>query len=180
MKRIGTATLVAMAIVVASASAAAAHYVYEQAYVWWGGQGKCVHNYTETSHGANGDTGGYSAVRNKTYREELYTGTDCSVPWHLGPKYKRNKWHWMVFKGGQWGLCKYTKWIYNSKTTSEFQVSTSRNRPGCGEHFYGTHGHVQNRINRSDGTHDWVGGPMWSGCHWLPANGSEQSCSTQP
>lgn len=179
MRRLSTITIASGVLLVAFSSAALAHFVYESVKVYENSSGsRCLINYTETSHGANGDTGGYSAVRASAYDEESYTRVNCSVPWHRPPKYLRVKWHWLVYKNGQWGSCKYGKWAYSQKTTNQVQITKSRSRPGCGEgYYYGTHGHTEMRINRTDGTHFWVGHPLYSGCHIIPANGNEDSCS---
>lgn len=169
-KRIVVAIFISAALVTGSASSVLAHYIYENAKVWEHSDGRCIFNYTETSHGQDGETGGYSAVRNTGYQKDPSQFINCSVQWSRGPKYKRNKWHWLVYKNGEWGLCKYVKWRYNTKTHNQWEIYVSRSRPGCGNAYYGTHGHVQDRINKANGEHDWVGGPIWSGSHYLPAN----------
>lgn len=169
MKKTGTATIMAMMLVVGTGSAALAHYVYERAKVWENGRGDCVINRSEVSHGGGG---GYSKVDNETY-EELntpYGSYPCTDAWELGPKYKRNKIHFLKNTSSGWSLCWYSKWTYNAKTVNKFGIywNFGSSTP-CGKGYYATHGHVENRINRNDGTHYWVGGPMWSGSHYLPA-----------
>ncbi len=83
-------------IVVATATAALAHYVYERNYVWETGDGKCLSDYSEISHGTNG--GGYSRVEADTSREtETPWGTiDCSRSWDRPINYLRG---WRPFRG---------------------------------------------------------------------------------
>lgn len=166
-------------IVVGTATAAYAHYVYERAQVWSDTTGKCVYNRSEISHGGGG---GYYKVSNETYRraDTPWGSYDCLANWQLGPGYKRNKLHLLKYVGGSashgslsgWGLCAYSAWNYNATTKHNFSVHWTTGYPLCGNGSYGSHGHVQNRINRSNGKHDWVGGGMWSGAHSLPTSAS--------
>jgi hypothetical protein len=121
MKRL-TVIPMALFFVVASATAAVAHYVYERNYVWETGDGKCLSDYSEISHGNN--YGGYSRVEADTSREtETPWGTiDCSRSWDRPINYlgvQNALWKWSSSSG--WYECRRTSLKYNGSSTSHLE-----------------------------------------------------------
>jgi hypothetical protein len=165
--------VMALGLIVGLGATALAHFVYEKTEVWQSStQGRCVVNRSEVSHGGGG---GYTKVSNITYNNLNTPGGawDCTDTWELGGKYKRNKYHFLKWSSpdNKWKLCKYSEWAYNKTSTYSYSIAWDfGSTPPCGAGAYATHGHVENRINRANNQHDWVGGPMWSGSHSLPAS----------
>jgi len=145
--------------VVAGATAALAHYVYEQAEVWDGDGGRCLLVRSEISHG-NG--GGYSKGSDLTYQQ--LGPQACLFEWDRGPGYLRVRYNLLKWTGTQYGICKSVDWVYNGSTANIMDVYTYwGTTPPCGTGIYGTATTGQVKYNGS-----WYGGRMWSGVHTLP------------
>jgi hypothetical protein len=158
--RMGTVITLAFLFVVASASAALAHYVYEKAEVWGNSEGKCLLVRSEISHG-NG--GGYSKGSDFTYRRAF--SQDCFYEWDRGPGYLRVRYDLLKWTGSQWAYCRGIGNVYNPTTRNIFDVPHYwGSSPPCGSAYYGTQTYGQVLYNGA-----WRGPTaMWSGSHYLP------------
>lgn len=155
--------ILASLLIGGTATAAFAHYVYEDAEVWNSTDGHCLKVRSEISHG-NG--GGYVKVSSHSY-EKLLWMIDCASPWSRGPGYLAVRWNLLKWSGSSWALCKSVAWQYNQTTTNDFSSYKYYNTP-CGSGYYGTQGYGKVYYN-SNWKPSSTGGVMWSGSHYLPA-----------
>lgn len=160
--RVGFLVPMTVFLVVASATAALAHFVYDEGYVWESGAGKCVEAYSEISDGTN--DGGYSLVKANTWREAKHPWgqVDCFLGWPRPVSYLSVQNALYKWSGSYWYECRRTSLLYNDKKTSRLTQDRYWSRP-CGDGLYGNWGGAWTNF---DGR--WVGGWMWSGHHLLP------------
>jgi hypothetical protein len=162
MRRLAVALPLAAFFVVATATAALAHYVYERNYVWEDGQGKCVSDYSEISHG---DGEGYSRTEADTSRAVTWpVEVHCSRSWDRPINYLKVQnalWKWSSADG--WYECTRTNAKFNGSSTSHLEQAKTWSTP-CGNGTYGNYGGAWTLF---DGA--WRGGWLWSGQHQLPA-----------
>lgn len=146
---------------------------------------QCVHGYAETSHGKTGD--GYmkgSVATWKSYTTSTSSGPvtdDCSYEDNGAEWYRpstnlaiRDFYYRLNNNPGDksfpknWSLCEYSDWFYNQKSTYKLTIAGEMHGPAdCGNGYFGT--------LSSDWTNNgnWIGGPVWSGGHKLPASSSD-------
>lgn len=160
MRRSWLVVLVGIGLMVVTAQPAAAHYVYEDVYVY-ASDADCTKVRSEISHGSGG---GYSRtdVTAKYYYPII--GIQCYTEWSRPAGYIALRYTLLKWNGSSWAVCAGIGWYYNSvvakKLTASYNYGT---RPWCGSGYYGTmsDGYVYNGA--------WHGGSLWSGYHYLPA-----------
>lgn len=164
MKRILRVLLTAGLLVVSASVAADAHVVYEgPVSVWDAADGKCLMNYSETSHGTGG---GYAKASLDAYRN-FSSYVDCFQPWDRGPGYLREAatvYRWNK-NAQEWRQCFSLGWSYNPTTASKFSIHDQFDAP-CGAGYYQTLSWAQVKYNGNWKPNDM--GPIWSGSHQLP------------
>ncbi len=149
--------------VVGLPAGALAHVKYEGGYVWENGNGKCLWDHAELSHG-NG--GGYAqSIARAVFETSTTLGDiECWEDWnrpayYLGARNLLFKW-----RNGGWNVCVNGTWRYNEHRTDE-KTKTSVYRTPCRR---GTYANFGGGITNFDGA--WRGGHMYSGSHTLPAD----------
>lgn len=161
--RMATMTVVILGLVLGVSGTAAAHYVYQQGYVWQNGQGQCLNERMELSHGSGG---GYTRtdLRATTILNTTAGSYHCSQTMLLPASYMRVTHQLDKWNGSSWGYCTSTGLIYRSTTDDPWVRSRNWNVP-CGRGYYVGWGRGQINFDGS-----WRGGWLSSkDSHYLPA-----------
>ncbi|WP_338677741.1 hypothetical protein V1460_35730 [Streptomyces sp. SCSIO 30461] len=157
------ALLAAMLLMVATATSAQAHVVYERDEVWANTDStKCLYTYAEVSHGGRG---GY--VKSEGLSSSgIPAAQACILVWNRPAGYLATGYRYWKWNGSQWTVCReYMSGIYNTTTTS--RVTGSYNFgvvPPCGGGYYATTGYSGVLYGGQ-----WLGKNVgvWSGQHFI-------------
>ncbi|MFJ5546395.1 hypothetical protein [Streptomyces sp. NPDC093225] len=176
-RAVGVAALAALTLL-ATSTAAQAHYVYEKELTYYedpelSETPVCTEGRSEVSHG-NG--GGFSKStvysHTKDFDHLIRCGWDRYVPagW-IGSL--ETIWKWT---GTEWAVCFDTGWRFNTATQWKTDFSRYWNVP-CGPGFYGV---TANGYVWDEEWDEWRGGSVWSGYHELAGDGFAASASRAP
>ncbi|MGW6688750.1 hypothetical protein [Streptomyces sp. NPDC054961] len=163
---------------VATSTAAQAHYVYEKQITYVeipeiSDTPVCTEGRSEVSHG-NG--GGFSKSTvyswTKDFDHLVRCGWERDVPagWMASLE---QIWKW---NGMEWTVCFPTDWRFNNSTEAKGDFSLYWNIP-CGPGYYGV---TSNGYVWDEEFDEWRGGSVWSGFHELPAGGFTGSGTAVP
>lgn len=143
-------------------AAAYAHVIYEGGYIWENGNGKCLWEHAELSHG---DGGGFAQSTPRAVTEtSTPTGdVECWQDWnrpayYLGARNLLTKWY-----GDQWYVCVDGDWKWNQQYTDQITKTSVYHTP-CGAGYYANFGGGVTYFNDR-----WHGGHLYSGYHYLPS-----------
>jgi hypothetical protein len=154
------AAFLAMTLTAMMAGGASAHYVYQKGELW-GINNKCLHGYSEASHGSGG---GYLKVYNLV-AQSLVSQYGCILIWNRPANYLRIRYLWFKWNGSRWAVCTYINYRYNTSSTSKIQITRNfGTAPDCGRGYYATQSYQHVKYNGV-----WNGDGLWSGSHFLPA-----------
>lgn len=146
---------------------AVAHYVYDHYYVYESHE-NCTHVRSEISHG---DGAGYRKVRveSSDQMNTWFGDYDCMAGRSVPANQIANSatlWRWNA-KRDRWEVCGDPGYYYNPSRANFLEVAMKpyRDRPPCGDGYYGTVGTGYVVYNNK-----WYGVPVYSGYHWLPSD----------
>ncbi len=165
-RKFGFLFLPLVAVTLAGAQPAAAHYVYEK-HTTYASDQACVGGRGEISHGGGG---GYAKADTYSWWSlwTPYGDIHCGNDWSRPPGYINTAYHLYKWDGynSRWGYCTGTNWIPNNVATHQWYIWTNFGSwTPCGDGYYATqaHGIVWN------GQWNGQNSPVWSGYHWLRA-----------
>ncbi|SDM72689.1 hypothetical protein SAMN05421869_15355 [Nonomuraea jiangxiensis] len=157
-------TAIVSLLVLALSSPASADVIYDDGHVY-AGDGPCTWARAEVSHGGGG---GYtrSDVAQDYQLQTPWGSYDCrdTTPTQ-GAGRMALRYDWYYWNGTEWRICGVSDWHYNPQTSHSFAIAWDFGaNPLCGPGYYGT----MTAAFTLNGT-EWLGGPLWSGSHYLPA-----------
>ncbi|MBP0460170.1 hypothetical protein [Streptomyces montanisoli] len=162
----------ALVLVFTTATAAQAHYVYQDDEVWSNtDSSKCLYTYAEVSHGSGG---GYA----KSYAlasSGIPLSESCILVWNRPPGNLKTGWQYYYWDGSQWGICQQLAgdqnpdgtWTGYTNTTKTSRMELTYDfgiAPPCGGGYYGTMGAGAVYYGGQ-----WYGNTVsiWSGQHFI-------------
>lgn len=167
----GKRIAIVVAVLALVPGVAAAHWVYEEGYVWAhdDGSGRCLKARSEISDGdvdADGRIKGYTKVDLRAVERGM--GIDCYFDWDQEPRYLRARMTLSICldgaycdRDGSWDLCRVTPWARNDERTASHKTEQYWD-VDCDTGYYANLGAAyvlyENR---------WRGGVLFSGGHHL-------------